>query len=124
MRKLCRNCESFVVSDGKATCKYLNIDRTDADNPPPESVCWKKRPKLSGAELSLVRARCGRMGVRPAGYGKGRAPCKAVTIHLADYSALSAYARMKGRTLVDTVHALCKSLIAKYPQLQPEGWVE
>ena len=38
-----------------------------------------------------------------------------------DYSALSAHTRMKGRTLVDTVHALCKSLITKYPQLQPEG---
>ena len=124
MRKLCRNCESFVVADGKTVCKCLDIERTDTDNPPPESMCWKKRPKLSGDALSLLRSQSGRKGGRPAGYGKGRSPTKQASLRAMDHAVLSAYARLKGTSMADSVHRLCGSILIKYPQLKPENWVD
>ena len=125
MKKLCKNCESFAVDeDGKKKCRFLDVERDDFSTPPPESACWKKRPKLSGSELSKVRSEAGKKGGRPKGYGKGRSPTRQASLRLMDHQVLSAYSEKKQIPLAQTVHLLCRSLIKQYPDLNPEGWVD
>lgn len=124
MRKLCKNCESFASEDGKAWCNYLNVERTDRDNPPYESICWKPRPRLSGDALSLARSEAGKLGGRKKGYGRGRAPTKQASLRLLDHNVLMAYSQMKKQSFAQTIHIVCNNLIKNYPNLRPDGWVD
>lgn len=129
MRRLCKNCESFAVdaANGVMRCERRNIELNEKSNPPIDSDCWTRRPKLSSGELSKIRAKSGRMARgRPKGSGTGRTPTKQLCLHLTDYQVLTAYSEMKDFPLVKTIHLLCSSLVKQYPELRlrPEGWSE
>lgn len=123
MKKLCKNCESFAVEeDGKKKCSFLGVDRDDFSIPPPESSCWKKRKKLSGDELSLVRSKAGKKGGSKSGYGNGGTPTQQTCIRKMDHDVLKGYAAMKKISIAETVHRVCKSLTVQYPNLKTDLW--
>jgi len=64
----------------------------------------------------------GRKGGRKSGYGNGGTPTQQTCIRKMDHDVLMGYAKAKNISMAETVHKLCKSLVAKYPSLKSALW--
>lgn len=123
MKRLCRNCASCSIDNNDTLyCVYLNTPLAQDANPPPNSVCWERKPKLSGEALSLIRSRAGMKGGSRSGYGNGGTPTQQTCIRKMDHDVLKGYAALKNISLAETVHRLCLSLTKQYPDLKTELW--
>lgn len=123
MRKLCKNCNSYTKNaEGKCQCAYLGIEVNETSTPPPIGYCWRKRAKLSPEELSRVRAEAGRKGGSRSGHGTGGTPTQQMCIRKMDHEVLRGYVKLKKISMAESVHRICKSLLAKYPNLKTELW--
>ena len=76
-----------------------------------------EKKKLTPEELSRIRSEAGRKGGRAAGYGKGRAPTKTMTVREPDYHIIVNYADAKQISIAEALHRICEGLKAKYPEL-------
>lgn len=125
MQRLCKNCNSFRRSndDTSFKCAFLKTELPGLDARPAENAnCWSKRAPLTPEELSRVRSAAGRKGGRKSGYGKGRTPVSQTCLRKMDHDVLQKYAAMKKVSLAESVHRICKSLVAKYPELKTDLW--
>lgn len=57
--------------------------------------------------LSAKRSAAGRKGGRVAGYGKGRAPTKTLTVRKPDYDVIVALSDMRKVAIAEAIHILC-----------------
>ena len=122
MQKRCKNCNSFKRTETGCKCKYLGKPLSEDATPPPDMECWSKRQKLTPEELSHVRSMAGRKGGKRSGYGNGGTPVQQTCIRKMDHDVLAGYAKLKKISIAESVHRICKSLVAKYPELKTELW--
>ena len=123
MQRLCKNCNSFPrFATGVCKCAFLGIDVDPTSAPPPDKNCWSKRRKLTPEELSRVRSAAGRKGGSRSGYGQGRMPTQQTSLRKMDHDVLANYAQTKNISMAEAVHRICKTLVAKYPNLKTEYW--
>lgn len=123
MNKKCKNCGNFRrADDGTCKCYSTGVMLASEANEPTEAHCWTRKPPITSAELSRIRSLAGAKGGASRGYGTGGTPMQQTCLRKMDHDVLKGYAEMKEISLAETVHRLCKSLIAKYPQLQTNLW--
>lgn len=124
----CKTCVSYQPQkDGSIVCDFSGATIEKNSQPLYENgTCYerKQKKKLTPQELSLIRSNAGRKGGRTAGYGKGRAPTKTITVRQHDYEVFTAFAAMKKRSIAEQFHAIAKSMVDKTPQIKPKGWID
>ena len=125
---MCKTCVSYLPNpDGTVVCEYSGRI-IDAKSKPPslDTTCYERRQKkkLSPTELVLARSIAGRKGGKKAGYGKGRAPTKTMTIRLLDYHVIVAYARELNVFIAEAIHRIAKAIVKNHPNTKPTGWIE
>ena len=124
----CKNCTSYVPQpDGSVICEYSGkVITADSSALFDDGACYerKKKPKITPAELSKIRSAAGRKGGRAAGYGKGRAPTKQLSVRLHDYNAFSNYSQRNGFALAEQFHDIAKKIVIKHPELKPPDWID
>lgn len=124
----CKTCVSYQAQkDGSVVCDFSGATIEKNSQPLYENgTCYerKQKKKLTPQELSLIRSTAGRKGGRTAGYGKGRAPTKTITVRQHDYEVFTAFAAMKKRSIAEQFHAVAKSMVDKTPQIKPKGWID
>lgn len=123
---MCKTCRDYLPQDdGTVVCNYSG-KIIDPDGKPmfDDGKCYERKPKDKPTReaLSAIRSAAGRKGGRKAGYGKGRAPTNTATIRRHDYLVFQGYAG--NGSLAEMFHKLAKAILAKHPELKPEGWQE
>ena len=123
---MCKTCCDYrPQQDGTVICNYSGKAIAPDGSPMFDGgKCYerKTRQKKTAQEISAARSAAGRKGGRKAGYGKGRAPTNTVTMRRHDYLVFNAYAGK--RSLAETIHQIAKSILAKHPEMKPEGWID
>lgn len=129
-KPLCKTCVSYEPQkDGTIRCEYSGkiIDPESSPMFGDEAgTCYerKSRRKLTPAQLSLVRSKAGRKGGRAAGYGKGRAPTKQLSIRLHDYKVFCGYSQKNGLAFAEQFHVITRKIVANHPELKPPDWID
>lgn len=124
----CKTCVSYTPQDdGTVECEYSGR-KIDPESSPlyDEGACYERaqKKKLTPAELSAIRSNAGRKGGRKAGYGKGRAPTKCITVRMHDYDAFSRYSAGNRLSLAEQFHVITRQIVTKHPELKPPGWID
>lgn len=121
----CKTCVSYTPQDdGTVECEYSGR-KIDPESSPlfEDGACYERAPKkkLTPAELSKIRSAAGKKGGMKK---RGRTPKSQMQVNAMDFKVFSAYAlQIQGQTIVATFHnKIARQLVAKYPQLKPEGW--
>lgn len=124
----CKTCVSYRTDEkGCTVCEYSgHVIERDSSPLYDNGQCYerKERAKLSPSELSLARSNAGKKGGRTAGYGKGRAPTKQMSVRLHDYNAFVAYAKKKRRAMAEQFHIIMRQVVMKDPELKPKDWID
>ena len=122
----CKTCVSYTPNaDGTVVCEYSGKS-IDVESKPLYDACYEKRQKkkLSPAELSMVRSIAGKKGGKKAGYGKGRAPTKQMSVRLPDYKVFVGYSRKKNHAMAEQFHLVASQMLEEHPELKPPEWID
>lgn len=127
-KPLCKTCVSYQPQkDGSVVCDFSGATIEKNSQPLYENgTCYerKQKKKLTPQELSLIRSTAGRKGGRTAGYGKGRAPTKQMSVRLHDHKVFTEYSRKKGHAVAEQFHIIASEIVKKYPELKPPEWID
>ena len=127
-KPMCKTCVSYEPqNDGTILCEYSG-KLIDPESSPmfDGGACYERKvkKKLTPAELSLIRSKAGRKGGKAAGYGKGRAPTKQLSIRLHDYKVFSCYSQKNGLAFAEQFHVITRKIVANHPELKPPDWID